>query len=115
MAARQMIIQHHERVDGQGYPVRVSGADLLQGSRILSLVDTFHAMIGRGFYHGVMTVPEAIRAIERQAARQFDADLVSCWVSLFSRLRADRLAEQRTGPPSNPEEGASRHEHRVFP
>jgi HD-GYP domain-containing protein (c-di-GMP phosphodiesterase class II) len=114
-AARQIIIQHHERVDGNGYPIRLCGPALLTGSRVLSIVDTFHAMIGRGFYHGALTVPEAIRAIERQAGQQFDADLVACWIDLISRLRTEQLDTDRTEPINPSQEESFRHEHRVFP
>lgn len=93
MACRQMIVQHHERVDGKGYPVRVSGPDLLMGSRLLAIVDSFHAMVGTRIYRLAKTPAEATRAIERQAGRQFDPDLVAAWIELFSRQRAERLAE----------------------
>lgn len=98
MAARQMIIQHHERVDGKGYPVRMSGAALLVGSRLLAIVDSFHAMVGTRFYRLAKSPAEATRAIERQAGRQFDAEFVAAWIELFSRQRAERLAEIHRAP-----------------
>lgn len=98
MAARQMIIQHHERVDGKGYPVRVSGPDLLVGSRILTIADSFHAMVGTRIYRLAKTPAEATRAIERQVGRQFDGDIVAAWVEVFSRHRAERLAELKPTP-----------------
>lgn len=82
---RQFIVQHHERVDGKGYPVGVSGPDLLLGSRILSIVDSFHAMIGRRPYRSAMTPHDANHVINAVAGTQFDAELVRCWNALFER------------------------------
>lgn len=88
--ACRYIIQHHERVDGKGYPVQMQGTELKVGSRILAIVDSFHAMIGTRVYRLGKTAVEATRALERQAGRQFDPELVAAWVELFARERAEQ-------------------------
>jgi HD-GYP domain-containing protein (c-di-GMP phosphodiesterase class II) len=108
---RRIILQHHERIDGRGYPVGVGGSDLLLGSRILSIVDAFHAMIGRRSYRKPFTAPEANRAMRTQAGRQFDRDLLSCWRDLFERYWQNGAATGRE-PAVAPDEFSSRHEHR---
>lgn len=110
-AARQMILQHHERIDGQGYPVGVSGPDLSTGSRILAIVDSFHAMLGRQLHRPAQTAAEANRTIERQAGKHFDPDLVACWVALFSRHWDTRFEERRIAPSNDVVDASSRHEH----
>lgn len=91
---RQFIVQHHERVDGKGYPVGISGKDLLLGSRILAIVDSFHAMIGRRPYRSAMTPYEANRVINSLSGKQFDARLVRCWNALFERCWTAGASEQ---------------------
>ena len=60
---RQMILQHHERVDGRGYPLGASGADLLPGSKVISIVDSFHAMVGQRPYQPLVTLPRAVNGV----------------------------------------------------
>jgi len=113
---RQMILQHHERVDGLGYPVGVSGADLLHGSRLLCIVDSFHAMIGRRCYRASTTPMDANRVLATQAGRQFDADLLACWTGLCARHQP-RPSLGRKWKPSRGSETAiaARQEHRPVP
>lgn len=76
---RQMVLQHHERFDGKGYPLGLSGGELLPESRILSIVDSFHAMIGRRDYRRPMGPMQAVHLMRYQAGRQFDPDLFAAW------------------------------------
>lgn len=112
---RQMIIQHHERVDGRGYPLGVSGKDLLTGSRILSIVDSFHAMIGQRSYRAALPPEKANDVLATQAGRQFDGDLLRCWIDVFQRYwNQDGLAT-RDKKPADVDEVSTRHEHRPKP
>lgn len=95
-AVRQMIMQHHERIDGRGYPLGLSGSELLTGSKILSIVDTFHAMIGRRQYRARIGPTQAVRVLKHQVGRQFDADLYAEWESLFYRVWDDRCCASET-------------------
>ncbi len=82
---RQMILQHHERVDGGGYPLGLMGKEMLAGSKILSIVDAFHAILGRPGYTGPLTPTKAVRVLASQAGRQLDAELLACWQGVFER------------------------------
>ena len=112
---RQMIIQHHERVDGRGYPLGVLGDDLLTGSRILAIVDSFHAMIGQRTYRAALSPPKANDILATQAGRQFDADLLDCWLGVFK----SHWSEEGLAAPNNKtcgvDELSTRHEHRPKP
>lgn len=111
---RQIILQHHERVDGKGYPIRICGAALSQDAKILSVADAFHAMIGRRSYRRSMPAAEASRMIEREAGTQFDEEIVNCWTNLFGRSWGRVINENTTVLLENPEELPTRHEHRTF-
>lgn len=112
---RRMILQHHERIDGHGYPLRIHGSQLSTGSRILAIVDSFHAMIGHRMYRKSFTAPEATRAMRAQAGRQFDADLLRCWCDLFERHWVDGVPLTRIENAAAQDEISSRHEHRPTP
>ncbi len=82
---RQMILQHHERPDGKGYPLGTTGEKLLPGSKVLSLVDVFHALIGPRTYRARMPSAEAVRTQGMSAGSQFDSEFYKAWRRLFGR------------------------------
>ena len=82
---KQMILQHHERYDGRGYPLGLGGDELLTGSKIISIVDSFHALIGRRAYRKGMSPVDAARVLMYQKGKQFDPNLYAVWMRLFQR------------------------------
>ena len=114
-SVRQMVLQHHERVDGRGYPVGVSGADLLHGSRVLSIADSFHAMIGHRSYREPLSPPEAVRVLATQAGKQFDVALLGIWQQTFERHWAQQAGGRRLEVLEETDELSTRHEHRPAP
>ncbi|MFH1418681.1 MAG: HD domain-containing phosphohydrolase [Planctomycetota bacterium] len=80
---RQMILQHHERPDGRGYPLGLADGKLLVGSKIVTIVDVFHALIGPRTYRDAISPVEAIRFQALRAGRKFDSEIFSTWKGLF--------------------------------
>lgn len=76
---RLMVLQHHERYDGTGYPLGIPGPDLLIESRILTIVDSFHAMIGRRDYRRPLSAARAIDLMRHHVGKQFDPALFAHW------------------------------------
>jgi len=112
--ARQMILQHHERIDGLGYPLGLHGRDMMEGSKLLSIVDAFHAMIGRRTYRSSLKPAEANRIMATQSDKQFDAEMLAMWTALCNRWGMEpvtRIAPPGTGGTSGDDDMA-RHEHR---
>ena len=109
--ARQIILQHHERIDGQGYPLGIGDDEILPASRVISIVDSFHAMIGRRVYREAMSAPDATRAMLLQAGKQFDADFLHAWADLCEEYggiaQTSAAADGQTADPSI----AARYEH----
>lgn len=80
-AQRMMIYQHHEHVNGNGYPVRILGDEIHPWARLLAVVDVFDALTGKRPYRKPMRMTEAIRFIADRAGTQFDKEMALCWVS----------------------------------
>jgi putative nucleotidyltransferase with HDIG domain len=80
--AAELVLQHHERFDGSGYPRRLSGEGILLGARIFAVVDSFDAMTSDRPYHKALNYQTARDEIVRCAGRQFDSQLVDCFLSI---------------------------------
>ena len=80
-----VILHHHERVDGSGYPDGQSGEEIAIASRIIGIVDSFDAMTSTRPYREPVSRADAIDELRRCAGTQFDGELVN--------IVADILAE----------------------
>lgn len=78
----ELILYHHERWDGTGYPLGLREADIPIECRILSIVDTFDAMTNDRPYRQALPQSAAIEEILRCSGAQFDASLVDIFVSI---------------------------------
>ena len=88
------IVRHeHERWDGDGYPDRLSGAEIPIGSRIILACDAYHAMTSDRPYRKAMTHAEAMAELTDNAGTQFDPEVVQTLVGyLFGRRQAGLAA-----------------------
>lgn len=82
-----IILHHHERYDGHGYPARLKGAEIPLDARIAALADTFDAMTSSRSYRRALTLDEALQEVIINSGTQFDPALVSIFVSEYDGLR----------------------------
>ncbi len=69
---KEIIKYHHERYDGNGYPMNLHGLDIPIGARLLCVVDSFDAMTTNRSYRSAMTVENSVSIIQSEIGRQFD-------------------------------------------
>ena len=77
------IAQHHERIDGSGYPLGLKGVDVLRGAQIIGMADMLDAMTRDRPYQSAQTMDQALQVLLASSGVLFDADLVQLCVGLF--------------------------------
>jgi HD-GYP domain-containing protein (c-di-GMP phosphodiesterase class II) len=89
---RKTIIQHHERHDGKGYPYGLRGDEISLKSKILSVVDTFDAMMTDRPYRKAITIDRVKEELRAHAGTQFDPHVVEGFVALLSARENELLS-----------------------
>jgi HD-GYP domain-containing protein (c-di-GMP phosphodiesterase class II) len=87
MSYEQLMIvyQHHERIDGKGYPVGFQGEEIHPWARMLAVVDVFDALTGVRPYRRSATAADAMDYICKNAGTHFDPEMVKCWQSIMAK------------------------------
>ena len=78
-----IVAQHHERLDGSGYPQGLAGKDILQGARILAVADVVEAMASHRPYRPALGVECALEEILKNDHRVYDPDVADACLKLF--------------------------------
>jgi len=78
-----MIHQHHERCDGSGYPLGLTGDQTLLGAKVLAVADVVEAMMSHRPYRPTLGIKAALAEIERGAGSLYDAWVAEACVRLF--------------------------------
>ncbi|MGI6778714.1 MAG: HD domain-containing phosphohydrolase [Acetivibrionales bacterium] len=82
-----IVLQHHERYDGKGYPNGLKGDEICLLAKILCIADAFDAMTSDRPYRKSMSVEQAINEIKRCSGTQFDPDISKEFLSLLNSFR----------------------------
>ena len=89
-----VVLHHHERFNGGGYPHGLRGSEIPIGARIVSVADAYHAMVHARPYKGALTHVEALEELRRHAGTQFDPTVVEMFCSVYQdTVPADGLQE----------------------
>lgn len=101
---------HHERLDGRGYPLGLTGDEIPEFARIVMVADAFDSMTSTRSYRMAKTVDEAIGELRSCQDVQFDARMVACLVESVRKHGWETAAEEFTGEQVSRDEAAALHE-----
>lgn len=79
----RMILEHHERMDGSGYPGRLTGENLLMESRILAVADVVEAIASHRPYRPPLGIEAALEEIEKNKRILYDAEVADACLKIF--------------------------------
>ena len=79
----EIVLQHHERLDGSGYPRALTGDSILPGARILAVADVVEAMSSHRPYRPALGITAALAEIREHAGIKYDAEVVATCGRLF--------------------------------
>jgi HD-GYP domain-containing protein (c-di-GMP phosphodiesterase class II) len=85
---RQLVRDHHERLDGSGYPAGRTGAEISLDVRILSVCDVYDALISTRVYREAWSHERALALLRQQTGRAFDARCTAALERVLARERA---------------------------
>ena len=92
-----IVVGHHERWDGKGYPRGLAGTEIPRGARCVALADAFDAIVSRRVYKAAVPLAEAIDEIERGLGTQFDPELGALFVRLLRSGELEGVVSDRDG------------------
>ena len=93
-----LILSHHERWDGKGYPAGLKGEEIPLGARILSVVDYFDALMAERPYHKAMGFDAAIGLLQQEAGKGLDPTVVEKFIELLPGLQRDAATLEQAMP-----------------
>ncbi len=79
----EIVYQHHERMDGSGYPRGLSGNDILLEARILNVADVVEVTASHRPYRAAHGIPSALEEINREKGRLYDTEVVTACLDIF--------------------------------
>ena len=80
--ASQMVFQHHERIDGSGYPQGLAGDKINLGAKIIAVADAYDALVTSRPYCGSMEVNEAITILKQFESTHYDKQIINALIEL---------------------------------
>lgn len=80
---KEIILHHHERYDGGGYPGGLRGEEIPLGARVLAVVDAYSSMVSERPYRRAMSMEEAVEELRRCSGSQFDPQVVDKFINIL--------------------------------
>jgi HD-GYP domain-containing protein (c-di-GMP phosphodiesterase class II) len=83
----EIVLQHHERIDGSGYPQALAGRDILLEARILAVADVVEAMSFGRSYRQALGIAQALQDISCNNGILYDSEVVDACLTVFTEQR----------------------------
>ena len=87
---RPIVMAHHERYDGKGYPLGLKGDEIPLAAQVITVADSFHAMTSTRSYRRAMNREQAIAELRRNAGTQFNARATEAFIEMLDEERPIR-------------------------
>ena len=84
--AREMAFTHHEKWDGTGYPMKISGDHIPVSGRIMAVADVYDALITKRVYKPAFPHEDAVNIIKEESGKHFDPDVVDVFLDVAGRF-----------------------------
>jgi len=91
--AKEIAISHHERWDGGGYPLGLTGKDIPISGRIVAITDVFDALTSKRVYKDAWPIEQALEYLMSMRAKQFDPDIVDAFFAIVDQIKNVRQAK----------------------
>ena len=101
------IMHHHERMDGQGYPMGLAGDEIPEFARVIAVADAFDSMTSTRSYRGARSVEEAVAELRKCSGLQFDPVLVDAFIAALGQERWESQAGGQSPPATLPADFAA--------
>ena len=85
----KLVLHHHERFDGNGYPEGIMGKEIPLGSRILAVADAFDAMTSVQKHREAISADQAVAELKKGAGTQFDPEIVAAFIGALTRRQRE--------------------------
>ncbi len=85
----RIVLQHHERLDGSGYPQSLLSKDILLEAKILAVADVTEAMSSHRPYRPSLGIDYALNEISQNSAKLYDSNAVDACLELFKKENYD--------------------------
>lgn len=80
--AEDIVLYHHEKWDGSGYPTGISKEDIPLCARIMAVADVFDALVSKRVYKEKMSVDEAYNVLKEESGKHFDPQIVDIFINI---------------------------------
>jgi HD-GYP domain-containing protein (c-di-GMP phosphodiesterase class II) len=92
--ARDLVLHHHERFDGKGYPDNLLSQQIPMGARLIAVADTFDTMTTNRAYRDALTKDQAINELLKYSGTQFCPEAVRAFISGFNLRYQDSISQK---------------------
>jgi putative nucleotidyltransferase with HDIG domain len=90
-----IIMHHHEKYNGTGYPSRLKKGQIPQGARIMAVADAFEAMVYGRPYRERMDINSAVKEIKKKSGTQFDPKVVEAFLRVIKKVNTKNYLKRR--------------------
>jgi HD-GYP domain-containing protein (c-di-GMP phosphodiesterase class II) len=90
-----IILHHHEKYNGTGYPSRLKKGQIPQGARIMAVADAFEAMVYGRPYRERIDINSAIKEVKKKSGTQFDPKVVEAFLKVVKKMNIKKYLQQK--------------------